>query len=148
MSSPSVAQLIKPSSILLEMGASNKNEAILEVAAMVRHDPDVSDFPCFCRELLERDELKSTAAGFGVAFPHARTDAVREIVIAAGRNAAGVKFGDEPVQFLFVIGTPREKVTEYLVAVGSLARLLRQEKTRAALLAAKTPEEFIHALEG
>ena len=147
MSTPSAAQLLKPSSILLEMAAANKNEAILEVAGVVRLDPGVVDFSCFCRELLERDELKSTAAGYGVAFPHARTDAVREIVIAAGRSAAGVKFGDETVHFIFVIGTPREKVTEYLVAVGALARLLRQEKHRDALLAATTPAQFIQALE-
>jgi len=104
------------------------------------------DFGCFCKELLDRDELRSTAAGYGVAFPHARTDAVKEIVISAGRSPAGVRFGDEMVHFIFVIGTPRGKVSEYLVAVGTLARLLRTDKIRTALTAASTPEEFVRAL--
>ena len=104
------------------------------------------DFGCFCEELLARDELRSTAAGYGVAFPHARTDSVKEIVIAVGRSAQGVRFGEELVHFIFAIGTPREKVSDYLVAVGTLARLLRTEKIRAALAKAKTPEEFIRAL--
>ena len=124
----------------------DKNEAILEVADIVRRDPDVVDFGCFCQELLARDELRSTAAGYGVAFPHARTDAVREIVIAAGRSTGGVRFGEETVHFIFLIGTPREKVSDYLVAVGTLARLLRTEKIRTKLAAATTPEEFIRAL--
>ena len=144
--STTAAQLLQPSRILLDIAATDKNEAILEVAGIVRADADMLDFGTFCRELLERDELRSTAAGYGVAFPHARTDAVKEIVIAAGRSTAGVRFGEEIVNFIFVIGTPREKVSDYLVAVGTLARLLRNEKIRAALAKAETPEAFIAVL--
>lgn len=144
---PSIAaQLLQPDRISLNIAATDKNQAILEVAAMIQSSSDMADFPCFCQELLARDELRSTAAGYGVAFPHARTDAVREIVVAAGRSAAGIRFGDETVFFIFVIGTPREKASEYLVAVGTLARLMRTEKIRAALGKAKTPEEFIRVL--
>jgi mannitol/fructose-specific phosphotransferase system IIA component (Ntr-type) len=140
------AKLLQPSRISLNIAATEKNQAILEVAGIMQNTPDLLDFPCFCRELLARDELRSTAAGYGVAFPHARTDAVREIVIAAGRSTVGVRFGDETVYFIFVIGTPREKATEYLVAVGTLARLMRTEKIRTALGKANTPEEFIRVL--
>jgi mannitol/fructose-specific phosphotransferase system IIA component (Ntr-type) len=140
------AQILQPARISLDIGATDKNGAIVEVAGIIKGDGDVLDFPCFCRELIERDEMRSTAAGYGVAFPHARTDAVKEIVVAAGRSARGVKFGGEIVNFIFVIGTPREKANEYLVVVGTLARLMRREMTRAALLAAGTPEEFIRAL--
>lgn len=141
------AQLLQPSRISLDVAATDKNGAILEVAGIVRENPDVLDFGGFCQELLARDELRSTACGYGVAFPHARTDAVREIVVAAGRSTAGVRFGDELVHFIFAIGTPREKVSDYLVAVGTLARLLRVEKVRTALTKAATPEEFIRALD-
>ena len=144
---PSAAQLLQPSRISLDIAATNKNDAILEVAGIVRKDPDVVDFDTFCQELLDREGLRSTAAGYGVAFPHARTNAVREIVIVAGRCAELVPFGKEPVQYIFAIGTPRDKVTDYLVAVGTLARLLRNEKVRAALGNARSPEEFIQALQ-
>jgi mannitol/fructose-specific phosphotransferase system IIA component (Ntr-type) len=141
------AQLLQPARISLNIAAREKNEAILEVAGIIERDADVVDFACLCRELLARDEMRSTAAGYGVAFPHARTDAVREIVVAAGRSVEGVLFGEERVHFIFVIGTPREKATEYLVAVGTLARLLRKEKNRTALAGAATPEEFIRMLD-
>lgn len=147
MSSSAAQQLLQPSRISLDVAATDKNEAILEVAGIVRRDLDVLDFDCFCKELLERDKLRSTAAGHGVAFPHARTDSVREIVIAAGRSTGGIRFEEEMVHYIFVIGTPREKVSEYLVAVGTLARLLRTEKVRTALAEAATPEEFISALK-
>jgi mannitol/fructose-specific phosphotransferase system IIA component (Ntr-type) len=140
------AKLLQPEHILLEITAAEKNEAILEVAGLLRKDGDVLQFDNFCGDLIARDKLRSTAADYGVAFPHARTDAVREIVIAAGRSARGVFFGEELVNFIFVIGTPREKASEYLVAVGSLARLLRLEPIRAALAAAPTASDFIRVL--
>jgi mannitol/fructose-specific phosphotransferase system IIA component (Ntr-type) len=141
------AQLLQAGRISLEIGASEKKEAILEVAGIVKRDADVLDFDCLCNELLAREEMRSTCAGYGVAFPHARTDAVREIVVAAGRSVGGVRFGEEMVHFIFVIGTPREKANEYLVAVGTLARLLRREKTRGVLMRVETPAEFIQALD-
>jgi len=144
---PSIAaQLLQPPRISLDIAATDKNQAILEVAAILRADPDLLDFDCFCRELLARDEMRSTAAGYGVAFPHARTDAVKEIVVAVGRSTPGVLFGEERVHFIFVIGTPREKAADYLVAVGTLARLMRTEKIRAALIKSTTPEDFIRVL--
>ncbi len=144
---PTVAQILQPSHILLDVEATEKNAAILEVAGMLKKEGAMGDFGTFCDELVARDELRSTAAGYGVAFPHARTDAVKEIVIAAGRSVGGIKFGKDKVHFIFVIGTPREKVAEYLVAVGTLARTLRLENKRAELGNASTGEEFIKALE-
>lgn len=140
------AQLLQPGRILLDVAATEKNKAILEVAGKLQNDADLVDFDCFCRELIARDEMRSTAAGYGVAFPHARTDAVREIVIAAGRSVEGILFGEEMVHFIFVIGTPREKAADYLVAVGTLARLMRTENVRAALAKAAAPEDFIKVL--
>ena len=52
----------------------------------------------------------------------------------------------EKIHFIFVIGTPRRMVTEYLALVGVMARLLRQDDVRAKLLAAKTAEEFMATL--
>jgi mannitol/fructose-specific phosphotransferase system IIA component (Ntr-type) len=143
----SAAKLLQPEHIDLDIVAADKDEAILEVAGLLRKDGDVIQFDDFCNDLIARDKLRSTAADYGVAFPHARTDAVREIVIAAGRSARGVFFGDELVNFIFVIGTPREKASEYLVTVGSLARLLRLEPVRAALAAAPTAADFIRVLD-
>jgi mannitol/fructose-specific phosphotransferase system IIA component (Ntr-type) len=145
---PSIAaKLLQPGRILLDIAAAEKDAAILEVAGLLTRDPEVLHFDGFCRDLIARDKLRSTAADYGVAFPHARTDAVRDIVIAAGRSARGVFFGEELVNFIFVIGTPREKASEYLVTVGSLARLLRLDHIRAALAAAPTAADFIKVLD-
>jgi mannitol/fructose-specific phosphotransferase system IIA component (Ntr-type) len=97
---------------------------------------------------LARERVEATSLGNGVAFPHARTDHVKRLVLAVGRSVEGVTFetGGEKIHFIFVIGTPRRMVTEYLALVGAMARLLRNEEVRVKLLSAQTAEDFLAAL--
>ncbi|KRO59856.1 MAG: hypothetical protein ABR82_04945, partial [Verrucomicrobia subdivision 6 bacterium BACL9 MAG-120507-bin52] len=122
--------------------------AIHRVAALLEKDEGVIQFRGFYDELLARERLEATSLGNGVAFPHARTDHVKRLVLAVGRSVEGVQFENagEKIHFIFVIGTPRRMVTEYLALVGVMARLLRQDDVRAKLLAAKTAEEFMATL--
>jgi mannitol/fructose-specific phosphotransferase system IIA component (Ntr-type) len=46
------------------------------------------------------------------------------------------------VRLIFLIGTPKIQVTEYLQLVAGVSRLLKKDKVRAALLAATTEDEF------
>jgi mannitol/fructose-specific phosphotransferase system IIA component (Ntr-type) len=84
----------------------------------------------------------------GVAFPHARTDLVDQIVIGIGRSRAGIPIGanQQRAQLLFVIGVPERLVNNYLICVGTLVRLVRDGAIRSALLQAETAHEFIGAL--
>ena len=84
----------------------------------------------------------------GVAFPHARTDLVDEIIIGIGRSRPGIPIvaDQQRARLIFVIGVPERLVNDYLICVGTLARLLKDEATRSTLLHAETPCEFIEAL--
>jgi len=41
---------------------------------------------------------------------------------------------------------PERLVNDYLICVGTLARLVKDDATRSALLHAQTPREFLDAL--
>jgi mannitol/fructose-specific phosphotransferase system IIA component (Ntr-type) len=49
-------------------------------------------------------------------------------------------------RLIFVIGVPERLVNDYLICVGTLVRLLRDDAIRSALLHAQTPREFVDAL--
>jgi mannitol/fructose-specific phosphotransferase system IIA component (Ntr-type) len=73
---------------------------------------------------------------------------VDEIVVGIGRSHAGLPFGQNGVRarLIFVIGVPERLVNDYLICVGTLARLVRDDATRSILLHAQTPREFVDAL--
>jgi mannitol/fructose-specific phosphotransferase system IIA component (Ntr-type) len=77
-----------------------------------------------------------------------RTDLVDEIVIGVGRSRAGIPFGEnqQRAHLIFVIGVPERLLSDYLVCVGTLARLMKDGTIRSRLLNAETPHEFIEAL--
>ena len=143
-----LAELIQPQHVLLDLQETKRTAAIHEVAKLLEKDPEVVNFQSFYDELLARERLEATSLGYGVAFPHARTDHVKKMVLAVGRSVPGEWFENsgETIHFIFVIGTPRRMVTEYLALVGAMARLLRSEEVRKKLMAAKTPEEFAAVL--
>lgn len=145
-----VASLLRADCINLNVQAQTKNAALREVAEMLKQARCVSDFEAFFSEILERERVSNTALGHDVAIPHTRTELCSQIVIAVGRSTAGIDFeakDGQPVRLIFLIGTPKPMVTEYLRVVGNLARLLRQDSLRQALLEAPDAATFIRLID-
>ena len=145
-----ITSLLAPGRIALHVQSTNRTAALNEIAQLLAHDPDITNFSGFYDELLARDRLDTTSLGNGVALPHARTEHVKNVVMAVGRSDAGVPFepNDDRVRLFFILGTPKAKPGDYLAVVSTLCKLLRDPGDRAALMAAATPEAFIATLSG
>ena len=143
-----LAQLLDPAYITLHVRSTEHLAALHEVAGLLAGHPDVIDFEGFYGEILARDRLDTTCLGDGIALPHARTEHVGKIVMAAGRSDQGVFFenGNQTVRLMFMLGTPRSDPGGYLQIVGLLCRIFKDPVNRAALLGAATPEEFARAV--
>ncbi len=140
-----ITPLLDPARIVLHLQSTKRTAVLNEIGKLLDGHPQVVNYAGFYDELLARDRLDTTGLGNGVALPHARTEHVKEIVLAVGRSDAGIAMdqGGEPVRLFFVLGTPKSKPGDYLAVVSALCKLLREAATREALLAAATPEEFI-----
>lgn len=140
-----ISETLRPHLVTIQLESKNQGDALKEVAEVLKDHPSMTNFDGFYAELLQREKLESTCLGMETAFPHARTDAVKNLVIAAGLSKEGILFEStgQTVKLIFVIGTPKRMVTEYLAAVGALARLLKEENLRNKLFSSKTAEEFI-----
>src|SRR5437867_6184497 len=145
-----VSGLLRPDAINLTLQARQKVDALREVATLLQKAGCVTDFSAFFNEILERERVSNTALGHDVAIPHARTEQCSEILIAVGRSPEGIDFeakDGQPVRLIFLIGTPKQMVTEYLRVVGNLARLLRQDHLRQSLLDAPDAATFIQLID-
>src|SRR4029077_16892468 len=102
----------------------------------------------FLDQVLAREQAHPRVVENGVGFPHARTGLVDESVLGIGRRRAGIPFGETALRarLIFVIGVPERLVNDYLICVGTLARLVKDDAIRSALLHAQTPSDFADAL--
>jgi mannitol/fructose-specific phosphotransferase system IIA component (Ntr-type) len=141
-------ELFDPRHVVLDLQASQHNDAIVEIAERLRESGAVKNLYDFADAVMEREGRSSTNTGEGVAFPHARSDLVERIVLGIGRSNTGVRFGsgEAPVHLVFVLGVPQRSVTEYLVCVGTIARIVKPKERWDALMNAATAEQFAEVL--
>jgi mannitol/fructose-specific phosphotransferase system IIA component (Ntr-type) len=143
-----VADLLHEQQVILRLRSRKPANAIREIVDWLANTGKIARPEAFLEEVLTRERTHPSVVEDGVAFPHARTDLVDEIVVGVGRSRAGIRFAENQprAHLIFVIGVPERLVSDYLVCVGTLARLVKDEPTRSRLLNAETPREFVDAL--
>ncbi len=123
--------------------ARTETEAIDELLASLRNQPDVIDANALRTAVLQRQKVDPPILPMGVAFPHARTDSVRALVLAIGTCPEPVVFGDTPVRLILLIGVPKAAIAEYLDLTSFLARHLRNRPVIDRLMEATNMSEFL-----
>ena len=134
--------------VTLGLAAFSETAAIEEVASLLAGHPAVPDHGRFVQAVLERQKENPPLLGSGVALPHARTPAVKEIVFAAARCREPVLFGQTPVRLVFLFGVPPHRIAEYLAMTAFLARRLRDPAVLESLLQAPDEASFRQHLQG
>jgi len=143
-----LTDLLDEKQVILGLRSRKVANALREIIELLAQNGKIQNPQGFFEKVLAREEAHASVVENGVAFPHARTDLVDEIVLGIGRSRAGIPFGHNGVRarLIFVIGVPERLVNDYLICVGTLARLVRDDTIRSALLRAQTPREFVDTL--
>ena len=143
-----LADLLDEKNVTLQLRSRKAANALREIVQLLALNEKIDNAEKFLEEVLVREQAHPSVLENGVAFPHARTDLVDQIVIGIGRSRAGIPFGGNALRarLIFVIGVPERLVKDYLICLGTLARLVKDDAIRAALLRAQTPREFLDAL--
>ena len=143
-----LSELLDERQVLLRLRSRKLPNALREISQLLAQNGKIDNAEIFLQQVLEREQEHPSAVENGVTFPHARTDLVDEIVIGVGRSRAGIPVGtnQERARLIFVIGVPERLVNDYLICVGTLVRLTKDEAIRTALLEAETPRQFLDTL--
>lgn len=138
--------IIKPQLININLNATNKNEAISQLAMLMEKCRVIASASDYIDAVYERESLTTTAVGFGVAIPHARSSSVIEPGVAIGRSNGFYwdKEIDSPINLVFLLAVPeRIESPEYVGILASISRMLVHEEFRKSLIEAKDISEFI-----
>jgi len=143
-----LTDLLDEKQVILGLRSRKVPNALREIIELLAQNGKIENPEAFFEEVLQREEAHPSVVENGIAFPHARTDLVDEIVVGIGRSRAGIPFGHNGVRarLIFVIGVPERLVNDYLICVGTLVRLVRDDTIRSGILHAQTPREFIDTL--
>lgn len=145
-----LADLINPKQITLNLRATTQADAVRELVDLLGATSAIRNPNRFLEELRGREAVNSTYAADGVAFPHARTKLVEQIVLAIGRSEAGIPWTGkgELAKLIFLIAVPERLISDYLVVVGAIARITKDPPLRTLLLHSDSVKEFVATLLG
>ncbi len=145
-----ISDILRKDVIKIELEGHTKEEVINELCDIIVDYWGIKDKSEFLEKILERESIESTGIGRGIALPHARTDAVRGVVIAFGRSLKGIDYDSldqKPVHMVFMIGSSHDSNSDYIKILSSLSRILRIDEFRERIMEAKTPDEIIDTIK-
>jgi nitrogen PTS system EIIA component len=134
-----LADLIKPEAIYPSLKAKTKKQALQELAQRAAVLTGVDAREIF-DTLLQREHLGSTGIGRGIAIPHGRVAALRNIVSVFARLEEPIDFDaldNEPVDLIFLLLAPEHAGADHLKALARISRLLREPSSIEKLRASK-----------
>jgi fructose-specific phosphotransferase system IIA component len=138
--------------VSLDVTSGTKEEVIRRMTDLLSRSRKVADADIFLSDVLAREELVSTGVGYGVAFPHAKSKAVRDVVFAFGRTTTDVDFGaldGNPVRLVFLIGAPKEEEPSrlYLNLIAHMSFLMKDEGNRELLLSTDSVDDVLRLFD-
>ncbi|MGL4977956.1 MAG: PTS sugar transporter subunit IIA [Cetobacterium sp.] len=135
---------------ILDNKSVSKDEILKKLVFNMSENSElILDRDKFYEEVLEREKVGTTAIGMGVAIPHARTEAVKDMVVSVGLLKQSVDFNsldNEKVKIVILVGAPKGESKKYLELLSSLSRIFRDKKTRESILESTTTECLIEAI--
>jgi PTS system nitrogen regulatory IIA component len=136
----------------LALDPGPKEDVLSLMVDLLAGSPAVKDKSVFLKDVLSREKLVTTGVGYGVAFPHAKSEAIGKVVFAFGRTKEGVDFDaldGMPVRLVFLIGAPKEQDPPrvYLNLMARLSFLMKDERNREKLLSTESAAEVLDLLD-
>jgi CBS domain-containing protein len=144
-----LAAMLDPELVAPDLRAESKAGAISELMDLVIKKYPGIDRGGVLASIAEREEIETTSFGRSFAFPHARTDLVKDMYVAFGVSKRGIKAvtpDGKPLHVVCLLLTPRNIAQLYLQTLSGLAQIAREEGNLPKLLTAKSSEELIRVI--
>jgi len=123
---------------ITELQASDRDGVIVELISSLDKAGRLGKGKCeeIIREVITREKEASTGMGKGVAVPHVKHKAVKEVVAVIGQSSTGIDFfalDKQPVFSIILLISPVDDPDKHLQAMENVFRHLQQERFRKFL---------------
>jgi fructose-specific phosphotransferase system IIA component len=145
-----IASLLEESFIAVNLAVESKEEALMKMVDLLGGSPKVLDLEKVRRAILEREKIMSTGVGHGFAIPHAKVDALSDIVAAFATLSNPIDFqalDGQPVRLVFMLVGRETHVGTHLKLLSRVSRLMNNETFRAQLLQAGSAAEVLQLFQ-
>jgi fructose-specific phosphotransferase system IIA component len=144
-----LSQILRPSCIKVPLQSKDKRSAISELVDLLNDNGLLTNKDGALEAILVREQTRSTGIGSGIALPHGKCKAVRELVMALGIAREPIDFASidgKPVTLVIMLVSPLDQTGPHIQALAKISRLMLDKQFRESLEKAATAEEAYELL--
>ncbi|MBN2181628.1 MAG: PTS sugar transporter subunit IIA [Sedimentisphaerales bacterium] len=144
-----LTQILQPNCVKVPVESDEKEAVITELVDMLDAQGLLSDRDAVLDAVLTRERVQSTGIGAGIAIPHGKCDAVKELVMAIGIAYEPIEFQSidgKPVTILILLVSPSKQTGPHIQALARISRLMLNEEFKSSLESSRTADDVYKLL--
>jgi len=144
-----LTQILQPNCVKVPVENKDKEAVITELVDLLDANGLLLDRDVALDAVLTRERTRSTGTGAGIAIPHGKCNAVKELVMAIGIAHEPIEFDSvdgKPVTILILLVSPADQTGPHIQALASISRLMLNEEFKEKLEQAASADEVYELL--
>jgi fructose-specific phosphotransferase system IIA component len=144
-----LTQILQLSCVKVPLEAKEKKAIITELVDLLDQCGLLLDRDAALDAVFMREQTRSTGIGSGIAIPHGKCKAVKELVMALGIAPEPVDFesvDDRPVTIVILLVSPVDQTGPHIQALARISRLMLDENFKRSLENAESADQVYELL--
>ncbi|HNS19494.1 MAG TPA: PTS sugar transporter subunit IIA [Sedimentisphaerales bacterium] len=138
-----LTQILQPTCVKIPLEGKDKDAVITELIDVLDRNKQIQNRQTVIDAVFTRERTRSTGIGSGIAIPHGKCTAVKELVMALGVAASPIDFESvdgKPVSIVILLVSPQDQTGPHIQALARISRLMLDVDFKAALERATSAE--------
>ncbi len=144
-----LTQIMQPTCVKVPIESRDKKAIIEELINLLDNEGLLSDRKAVLDAVMKREKTRSTGIGSGIAIPHGKCAAVRELVMAVGIAKEPIDFDsvdNKPVTIIILLVSPLDQTGPHIQALARISKLMLNAPFKSSLENARSSREAYELL--
>jgi fructose-specific phosphotransferase system IIA component len=144
-----LTKILQPDCMKVPLANSDKESTITELVDLLDAAGVLQDRDTVLNAVLTREKTRSTGIGSGIAIPHGKCNAVKELVMAIGITKEPIDFqsvDNRPVRIILLLVSPADQTGPHIQALARISRLMLDDNFKTKLENAESSEQAMQLL--
>ncbi len=140
------SSLFRPTEVICQTEQASRDTLLKDLLQLLAYQRGVGNVNEAYSAVLERENEMPTIVAPGIAMPHARLEAIHQIIVGVATSKNGIVYDkknpDKLVKLIILTLAPKDAPGAYLQAISSLANICKDPATADIVAALAVPEKI------
>jgi PTS system nitrogen regulatory IIA component len=140
------SSLFSPAEVICQTQDKDRDTVLRDLLRLLADRRGIGDVEDAYQAVVARENDLPTIVAPGMAMPHARLDAIHDLVVGVATSREGIVYDpsqpDSPVKLMVLTLVPKTAPGAYLQAISSLARICQDPSTPDVVSSLSTAEQI------